>query len=266
MRNIFVAIIVLVGIRYTFQAPIYALLFYIWNAYFRPEQWLWSDWISSLNLSFIVGIYLLVAVLFSPAVRLRFSRRNVVFLLFGLHCIVSMLLSDYTEAAWPFMQEFLKVLIISYLITTLVDDLWKFRLTLLVLALSLGLEQAKQGWGNVIFNPGSTNNNPIPFLGDNNGVAIGMLMLVPLFMALLQTAGKHWERHVHRMSAIGVAIRAIVTLLTRRIRERRSTRCVLPRALTQTGQECHRHRGDLPHRRPNDAGHILGSHEHHQCQ
>src|SRR3954470_21642645 len=149
LRNIFVALIVVIGIRYTLRAPLYALLFYIWNAYFRPEQWLWSDWISSLRLSLVVGIYLLLSVCLGP-VKLTFSRRNLVFLLFGLHCIVSMLLSDYIEPAWPFMQEFSKVLIISYLITTLVDDLWKFRLTLLVIGLSLGLEQAKQGWGNVI--------------------------------------------------------------------------------------------------------------------
>jgi putative inorganic carbon (hco3(-)) transporter len=210
LRNIFVAIIILIGIRFSLSAPFYALLFYIWNAYFRPEQWLWTDWVSSLRISLLVGSFLLVAVVFAEG-RLRFSRRLLVFFLFGVHCIVSMLMSAYLSDAWPFMQEFLKVLIISYLITTMVDDLWKFRLTLLVMAFSLGLEQAKQGWGNILLTPGMPNGNGSPFLGDNNGVAIGMLMLLPIFVALLQTSGKLWERHIHRVFAIGVAVRAIVT-------------------------------------------------------
>jgi len=38
-----------------------------------------------------------------------------------------------------------------------------------------------------------------------------MLMLLPVFVALLQTSGIWWERHLHRLCAIGVAVRAIVT-------------------------------------------------------
>ena len=35
------------------QSPFYALLFYLWNAYFRPEEWTYGALIYSLNLSFI---------------------------------------------------------------------------------------------------------------------------------------------------------------------------------------------------------------------
>ena len=106
LRNIFVAGIVIAGVVLAIQSPFYALLFYLWDAYFRPEQWLWTDWISSLQISFIIGSYVLLSLLLGP-VRLHFGRRHVLLLLFAVHCIVSMLLSDYLHDTWPFMQEFL---------------------------------------------------------------------------------------------------------------------------------------------------------------
>ena len=60
LRTLLVLIIIAIGIRFSFKQPFYALLFYLWNAYFRPEQWVWHSFVASLNLSFTVGSYLIV--------------------------------------------------------------------------------------------------------------------------------------------------------------------------------------------------------------
>jgi hypothetical protein len=65
LRTIFVFIIITVGVFYAAQGPFYALLFYLWNAYFRPEQWVWGSAVSSLNLSVTIGIYLVATALLS---------------------------------------------------------------------------------------------------------------------------------------------------------------------------------------------------------
>ena len=39
LRLIFVTCIVMVGIFFAVQGAFYALLFYLWNAYFRPAEW-----------------------------------------------------------------------------------------------------------------------------------------------------------------------------------------------------------------------------------
>src|SRR5205823_3760146 len=82
---------------------------------------------------------------------------------------------------------------------------------LIVIALSLGFEGAKQGWVTLFRNPGGINENFLPMLGDNNGVAVGMLMLVPVFIALAQTSQTAWERRFHQFFLVGVAYRAIST-------------------------------------------------------
>jgi hypothetical protein len=62
----------------------------------------------------------------------------------------------------------------------LADDVKKFRLVLLTISVSLGFEATKQGWAELLIRPGAPNMNTLPLLGDNNGVAVGILMLVPL--------------------------------------------------------------------------------------
>jgi probable O-glycosylation ligase (exosortase A-associated) len=210
LRSLFVGAIILLGVSFSLRGPFYALLFYLWIAYFRPESWMWYDWVSRLNLSYTVGLYLVAAsVLWGARFHLRY--RSWLIILFAAFCIISTQLSPYKAFGWPYLQEFLKVFLVSYLITVLVDDAKKLRLTVMVMSLSLGLEAAKQGWAQFILNPGAQNNNTIPFLGDNNGVAIGMLMLVPLFNALSQTAPHQRERWVHRVFSMGVFIRGLTT-------------------------------------------------------
>lgn len=207
---IFVIGIILVGAIYSFQSAFYALLFYLWNAYFRPEYWVWNDFLYSLRLSLIIGLFLLLASLQSLS-RIRFSRQLVLVLLFLVHSGVSLIFAPHGGQGLTFWIEFLKIIIITVLMTVLVDDEKKFRLTLIVIAFSLGFEAAKQGWAQFVLNPGATNNNPHLMLGDNNGVAMGMMMLIPLFMALSQTAAANWERYLDRFFIVGVVYRGIST-------------------------------------------------------
>ena len=210
LRFVFVFTILLIGAAFATQGPFYALLFYLWNAYFRPETWTYGGLIMSLNLSWVIGIYL-VAITALSMPKPRLNARTGLVGVFFVHTLVCALLSENPTWSWNSWITFSKVLVISYLIVVLVTDEKRYRLTLLVMAFSLGLETAKQGWAQLILNPGAKNDNVIPFLGDNNGVALGMMMLVPVFGALAQTAGSRTEAFVHRFFLVGVLVRGITT-------------------------------------------------------
>jgi putative inorganic carbon (hco3(-)) transporter len=209
-RLIFVFSIIGAGAYYSLQGPFYALLFYIWNAYFRPEFWVWDDMLLSLRLSLTIGLFLLVSSLSSFS-RLKWNRQLILVVLFAVQATVSVVVSEHSDRILNFWIEFIKVILITVLITVLVDDERKFRLTIGVMAFSLGFEAAKQGWATFVRNPGATNINEHIMLGDNNGVALGMMMLVPLFMALTETTKDWRERMVHRFFVAGVFYRAIST-------------------------------------------------------
>jgi probable O-glycosylation ligase (exosortase A-associated) len=210
LRNIFVFLIITGGVVFAVQSPFYALLFYLWNAYFRPELWVWSGWVLSLNLSWFIGLYLVAATALSMP-RLRLNMRTALIFLFFADTLLAALASESPNWSWAFWIEFAKVMLISYFIVILVTDRKRFRLALLVITLSLGLECAKQGWAQTILNPGAKNDNNIPFLGDNNGVALGTMMLVPIIGALAETATRRWERNFHRFIMVGVFLRGITT-------------------------------------------------------
>jgi len=209
IRTLLVTIGFVIGWSYAFQSALYAACLYLWIAYFRPESWAWSGIFASLNLSFLAGVFLLIRT-FTSSIRFRLDFRNSLLLLFLAHSIISALLSGDVAYTFGYLQEFAKIIIVSYLLSVLIQSASDFRLVLIVICLSLGFEAAKQGWAQLILNPGATNNNGIPFLGDNNLVAVGMTMLLPMIGALSATS-TGWRRRMFQFLGIGGLYRGIST-------------------------------------------------------
>jgi probable O-glycosylation ligase (exosortase A-associated) len=210
LRTLVVLTLVAIGALYTLRGPFYALLFYIGNGYFRPEQWEWTGVIGSLNLSYVSSAWLLLLTLITRQ-RFILTSRTGLLLLFLLHTFISAVYSDYSASSWPFCVEFLKIITITYLIVVLTTDLKRFRLLLLVIILGLGLDQARQGWYYLLLHPGSMNMNPVPFLGDNNGVGAGMVMLVPIIAYIAHTTPHVWIRRGYGLLIVGCLYRALST-------------------------------------------------------
>jgi putative inorganic carbon (hco3(-)) transporter len=208
MRNIFVLIIIAIGGINSLRGSFYALLFYLWIAYFRPESWIWNSSLKSFSLSLIVGVYLIASFLIRGE-RLKINGRIVLMALMLLHTLGATLLSDHQSFCWPYWIDFAKVIIVTYILALLTNTPKRLKLAVLVITLSLSFESAKQGWAGLLLHPGVINRNEIEFLGDNNCVAVGMLMLVPLLLAL--EAPRKWIGAGYRFLAIGVAYRALST-------------------------------------------------------
>lgn len=210
LRLVFVFGLILIGALLSFQGPFYALLFYLWNAYFRPDSWVWSDLVLSLRLSLTIGVVLVAASL-KDLKYFRLTFQIVLIALFFGQATFSLVSSDFMDRLWPFWAEFSKVMIVCVLMTVLIRDRRRFRLALWVIAWSLSFELAKQGWAQLVLNPGATNVNANVLLGDNNGVALGCMMLVPVLMGLAQTSSSPWERRIHYFVMLGVIYRGIST-------------------------------------------------------
>jgi hypothetical protein len=101
LRSLFVAGIIITGIIYAFQGPFYLLLFYLWDAYFRPELWLWTDFVSPLKLSFTIGV-LLVFTSLTALSRFRFSLINFLTLLFLAQSLISTLTSEHFDVSMSY--------------------------------------------------------------------------------------------------------------------------------------------------------------------
>src|SRR5262245_9682325 len=137
LRLVLVLSIVLAGGLLALRGPFFGLLFYIWNAYFRPEVWVWdsgAELVASLKLSYVAGAYVVIASLLWR-VRHRLTLRAGLLAAFALHTLACAVVAEnrgYSLAQW---QEFSKGLLITYFMTVLVTDVSRLRLLLLVMAL-----------------------------------------------------------------------------------------------------------------------------------
>lgn len=211
LRIIFVLILVAIGLAYSLRSAFYALLFYLWVAYFRPDYWVWGDVFQVTGLSMGVGAYLVASTLLRGESVLTLGKAGALIVLFCFHSLISTLASDATAYCLPFWLDFAKTAVISCTIIILVTSYEKLRLTLIVMCLSLAFEGAKQGWAQLLWDPNEANMNDIAFLGDNNGVAVAMLMFTPMLFALAQTYSSFWVRQGYRFLGVGTAFRALST-------------------------------------------------------
>src|SRR6188508_2298014 len=148
LRMIFAVAFLLIGGIQSLRGPFYGLMFYLSIAYFRPETWVWSDTLQGMNISLIVGLYTLAAVVLFRE-RLTLGLPSWAIALFCVHAFMSTMLSMHFEWCFFWWREFAKICLISILIIGLVNTKERLKITLLVITFALGLEGAKQGWAYV---------------------------------------------------------------------------------------------------------------------
>ena len=208
-RTVIIVIALTIGWGFALTGPLYAACLYLWIAYFRPESWAWSALFTTLNLSYIAGAYLVIRTLIAGT-RFRFDMRTGLLLLFLGQALLSAWFGLNREYSMGYWQEFAKVIVVSILLTNIIRTPADLRLILIVITLSLGFEAGKQGWAQLILNPGQRNDNLIPFLGDNNFVAVGMAMLLPIVGALAATS-TGWQKRAFQFLSVGVLYRGLST-------------------------------------------------------
>ena len=72
----------------------------------------------SLNLSFVIGVFLVISTIASRQ-KLPFNARTAMLMLFFVQTSISTLYSEHFEASWSYWLIFSRVLLISYLIVVL---------------------------------------------------------------------------------------------------------------------------------------------------
>jgi probable O-glycosylation ligase (exosortase A-associated) len=211
LRVGFIFSILFALMAYALRGPVEALVLYLWLAYFRPENWVWTPFIRTLPLSLLAGLYLLVRLGLSPT-RFRFDLRVALLFTFLAICIVSAAQSRYFEVvAAGMLSDVTKIFIVSYMMALLAISTDRIRTILVTIVLSVGFEQTKQGWVTLLTSPGSRNDNGLPIFGDNNGVAGGMMMLVPILLVLARTAKTKYEKWLFWFMAVGMLYRGLST-------------------------------------------------------
>lgn len=193
MRDIAVTLFVLIGCIYTLKRPYVGVLLWSWLSYMNPHRLCYGF---ALNMPFaqITAIVLMISMILSKE-KMKVPLNLIIFVwilfifLMGLTTFFAYFPDD---AALQFIQV-IKIQIVVFLTMMLVTDIDKLNKLIWVIVLSIGYYSVKgglftllTGGGYRVWGPGGT------FIEDNNGLAVAVLMIVPLMVYLYQTNEKKW--------------------------------------------------------------------------
>lgn len=187
MRDLLVLSAVLISLPIAFWRPFWGLLTYTWLAYMRPQDIAWTIGDDRLSL-WVAGAMLLGLVLWIGRERLATFEPPtilmVVLFLWISFTVAKALLPELSEVAY---SAFWKVVLVSVLTTGMVRTRERWRLLLLVTALSLGLLGLKYGIHGLIRQGARFDHGPGGFMRDNNDFALALCMALPLLVGVAMT-------------------------------------------------------------------------------
>jgi probable O-glycosylation ligase (exosortase A-associated) len=210
LRLIFVLIIGSFGLVAAIRSRFGALLFYVWFAVFRPQEWMWID-ITAFRPSLVIGLLLVVPSLLTgvfPHIAHPLSIAAIVFWLCGLAAQAQAVRPDL---GWYWLDLLGKMILVGLFLVRLTTTRERFTALITVIAGSFAFWSAKAGLasltgGGVRFAEGYGG-----AFSDNNAYATGCVMALPLLVAVAQNASSRWVRWV---AAISVPLSAFTVIST----------------------------------------------------
>lgn len=209
LRGLLVFAILIVGAVAALWDRFYGLLLYLWFALFRPQEWLWFD-VSSWRLSLVIGLLLVVPAIASgvfPNVSHPLSAGAVLFLL-------SSLLAQHNAVdpalGWYWLDFLARLILVCLLAVTLINSNRRFVLALTTIAASFGFHTAKAGMSSLLAGGARFAQGLGGAFSDNNGYAVGMVMILPL----LVSAGQNAQSRVPRAGLLTAAALTAVAIVS----------------------------------------------------
>jgi putative inorganic carbon (HCO3(-)) transporter len=210
MRQILLALIVSGICISALFAPQNALLGYVWFALMRPDALAWSTTLPfsmALALATLAAAGLLQMHGIASIARNPFSRTLV---LLQIPIALSVVMAVNTNLALIPYQKYIKVIMMSLVIPWLiVSEQWLRRL-MLVMACSLGVIALKFGLFSIIHGGVRFGAGHEGLIGDSNGMALAMAMLIPLCWYCRSLVTQVWAK----MMLLGMAGCAGITLIS----------------------------------------------------
>ncbi|MEK7317313.1 MAG: putative O-glycosylation ligase, exosortase A system-associated [Candidatus Eisenbacteria bacterium] len=212
MRDYLVLAIILAGVPISMLRPFMGVLFWCWISYMNPHRLTWGI-AYNFPAAIAIGAATLVGLVFTKdRVKLPFERETMLLLTLLVYFVVTTSFAIYPADAWSRLEQVAKILLMTAVTLMLVTTRDRFRMFLLVIALSVGFFGVKGGIFSLrgggadrIFGP------PGSFLEDNNDLALAVVMVLPILFYLARDEARGWVRWGLRAAGALSAISVIFT-------------------------------------------------------
>jgi putative inorganic carbon (hco3(-)) transporter len=185
LRTLFVLGLVIPGLIMAMGSRYWGLLLYFWNAFFRPQDFMWMR-TYELRLSLIMGLVYVVPSLLTghwPNLSHPLSILMMAFVASGLLAQTNAL---DQRTGWRWVDAQARLTLVLLLAVNLVRTPRQVMGLIAVAALSLGFYSAKAGLASLLGGGVQFYDGLEGAFSDNNAYAVATVMIIPLLIALAQ--------------------------------------------------------------------------------
>jgi putative inorganic carbon (HCO3(-)) transporter len=196
MRDIVITLIVMIGCLYTLKKPYIGILLWSWLSYMNPHRMSYG-FAYSQPFAQLTAIVLLGSTLLSRQRQgIPINKITITWISFILFMMVTTFYAFYPDQAWIQYIKVIKIQLIVFITMMLITDREKLNQLIWVIVLSIGYFSVKGGVFTILTGGGfKVWGPPESYIEDNNGLAIAVLMVIPLMIYLRQTSKINWVKH-----------------------------------------------------------------------
>ncbi len=196
MRDILVTLLVFGGLPYVLKRPLYGGLMWVWISVMNPHTQGWG-FATNFPFAYIIAVTTLVSLVKSREKNsFPLSPISLTLIVFVLWMNLTTPFAMFPNAAWNQYMKVMKIMLMTFVLMMVVHKREDIQKLIWVLVISLGFYGVKGG----IFTIRSGGNDRVwgpvgTFIGDNNALALALIMTIPLMYYLMHDLRRRWMRH-----------------------------------------------------------------------
>ncbi|GAB4139578.1 MAG: putative O-glycosylation ligase, exosortase A system-associated [Sphingomonadales bacterium] len=207
LRSIMILMMIIGTVPMIFVKPHVGMLVWSWISYMNPHRLSYGFAYDMPMLDAIAAATLVGWLISREPKRFRLHPVSLTLILFWGWTLVTTILSKAPDRSWPELTVVSKIMFFTLMLLPLITTKWRLHSLIYVIILSLGFFGIKGGLFTVITGGNYIVNGPAgTFIGDNNHLALALLMLIPLLRYVSLHGDTPWIRHAALWSIFIVAI------------------------------------------------------------
>ncbi len=195
MRDILVTLLVFGGLPYVLKRPVYGGLMWVWISVMNPHTQGWG-FATTFPFAYIIAVATLVSLVKSRE-RNTFPLTpiSLVLIAFVLWMNLTTPFAMFPNAAWNQYTKVMKIMLMTFVLMMVIRTREDIHQLVWVLVISLGFYGVKGGLFTIRSGGNDRVWGPIgTFIGDNNSLALALIMIIPLMYYLMHDLRRRWMR------------------------------------------------------------------------
>jgi probable O-glycosylation ligase (exosortase A-associated) len=196
VRDILVTLIVFASLPLVLRSPVNGVLMWVWISVMNPHTLGWG-FATSFPFAQVIALTTMFSMLLTREARaLPLTPVTATLLAFTVWMCVTLPFSMFFDASLEQWSRVMKIMLMTFVCLMLVKSARDVHRLVWVLAISLGFYGVKggiftirNGGSDRVWGPDNT------YIGDNNAIALALIMVIPLMIFLRKHCARRWLRH-----------------------------------------------------------------------